>query len=192
MLPDLPILDHEQPTDASDHSREQMIRKVCIEAITQATAAAKINPALLAKTTTTGQHYYDEGDLFDYHRPTTTKDDWRGWNGPFSIVRNDPYRGPVIIQVGNRDVQVQCGDARHSLYIEALIAREIGSDNAALRTVSTSMASLLAGRHAMTFAYPPTKKGTLYNASASRLSPRAHLALQHIVRIFPHGERSSG
>eukprot|EP00959_Pyramimonas_sp_CCMP1952_P283217 5920282-Pyramimonas_sp.AAC.1 len=43
-------------------------------------------------------------------------------------------RGQVIIRVVNRDVQVQYGDARHSLYIEASIAREIGSDNTALRT----------------------------------------------------------
>eukprot|EP00959_Pyramimonas_sp_CCMP1952_P330366 6917307-Pyramimonas_sp.AAC.1 len=41
--------------------REQMIRKVCIEAITQATAVAKANRALRTKTTITGQHYYDEG-----------------------------------------------------------------------------------------------------------------------------------
>eukprot|EP00959_Pyramimonas_sp_CCMP1952_P310669 6501386-Pyramimonas_sp.AAC.1 len=81
MLPDLPVLDHEQPTDTSDHSREQTIRRVCIKAITQATAVAKTNRALRTKTTHTGQHYYDEGDLVDYHRPTTNKDDRGGRNG---------------------------------------------------------------------------------------------------------------
>eukprot|EP00959_Pyramimonas_sp_CCMP1952_P225992 4726087-Pyramimonas_sp.AAC.1 len=65
MLPDLPVLDHEQLTETSGHSREQTIRR----------------------------HYYDEGDLVDYHRPTTTNDDWGGWNGPFPVVRNDPERG---------------------------------------------------------------------------------------------------
>eukprot|EP00959_Pyramimonas_sp_CCMP1952_P201573 4215184-Pyramimonas_sp.AAC.1 len=69
-----------------------MIRKACIEAITQATAVAKTNRALRAKTTTTGQHYYDEGGLVDDHRPATTKDDWGGWNGPLPVVRNDPER----------------------------------------------------------------------------------------------------
>eukprot|EP00959_Pyramimonas_sp_CCMP1952_P334536 7005904-Pyramimonas_sp.AAC.1 len=64
MLPDLPVLDHEQPTGTSDHSREQTIRRVRIEAITQATAAAKTNRALRTKTTITGQdYYYDEGDI---------------------------------------------------------------------------------------------------------------------------------
>eukprot|EP00959_Pyramimonas_sp_CCMP1952_P337625 7070249-Pyramimonas_sp.AAC.1 len=149
MLPDLLILDHERPTETSDHSREQMVRKVCIEAITLATAVAKTNRALRTKTAITGQRYYDEGDLVDYHCLTTTKDDWGGWNGPFPVVRDDPGRGQVIIRVGSRDVQVQYGDARHSVYIEALIAREIGSDNIALRTALTFVASLPAGRPAM-------------------------------------------
>eukprot|EP00959_Pyramimonas_sp_CCMP1952_P330467 6919886-Pyramimonas_sp.AAC.1 len=88
-----------------------MIRRVWIEAITQATAAAKTNRALRTKAAITGQHYYDEGDLVDHHRPATTKDDCEGWNGPFPVVKNDPERGQVIIRAGKRDVQVQCGDA---------------------------------------------------------------------------------
>eukprot|EP00959_Pyramimonas_sp_CCMP1952_P328212 6871524-Pyramimonas_sp.AAC.1 len=115
---------------------------------------------------------------------TTTKDDWGGWNGPFPVVRNDPERGQVIIRVGNRDVQVHYGDARHSLYIEALIARETGCDNTALRTVLTFVASLSAGRPALTFGYVPTEKGALQMTTASRLSPKVHLALQHIIRNF--------
>eukprot|EP00959_Pyramimonas_sp_CCMP1952_P022392 471430-Pyramimonas_sp.AAC.1 len=83
MLPDLPVLDHEQPTETSAHSREQVIRRACIEAIAQATAVFQAICALRTKTTITGQQYYDEEDLFDYHRPATTKDDWGGWNGPF-------------------------------------------------------------------------------------------------------------
>eukprot|EP00959_Pyramimonas_sp_CCMP1952_P243532 5090516-Pyramimonas_sp.AAC.1 len=114
----------------------------------------------------------------DNHRPTTAKDDWGGWSGPFPVVRNDLDRGQVIIRVGNRDVQVQYGDARHSLYIEALIAREIGSDNTALRTALTFVASLPAGRPATTFGYVPTKKRALQMTSASRhllrLAKRIH------------------
>eukprot|EP00959_Pyramimonas_sp_CCMP1952_P296061 6192937-Pyramimonas_sp.AAC.1 len=33
MLPDLPVLDHEQSTETSDHFREQTMRRACIEAI---------------------------------------------------------------------------------------------------------------------------------------------------------------
>eukprot|EP00959_Pyramimonas_sp_CCMP1952_P125555 2625345-Pyramimonas_sp.AAC.1 len=53
MLPDLPILEHVLPMEMSDHSREQMMRKACIEATTQANAAAKTNRALRTKTTIT-------------------------------------------------------------------------------------------------------------------------------------------
>eukprot|EP00959_Pyramimonas_sp_CCMP1952_P360136 7540951-Pyramimonas_sp.AAC.1 len=93
MLPDAPVLDREQSTDTSDHSREQTIHRVRIAAITQATAAAKTNCALRTKTTITGQHYYDEGALVDYHRLATTKADWGGWNGPFPAAKNDPGNG---------------------------------------------------------------------------------------------------
>eukprot|EP00959_Pyramimonas_sp_CCMP1952_P097797 2043894-Pyramimonas_sp.AAC.1 len=73
--------------------------------------------------------------------------------------------------MGNRDVQAQCDDARHSLYIEALIAREVGSDNTALQIALTFVASLSAGGPAMTVGYVPTKKGILQMTSAGRLSP---------------------
>eukprot|EP00959_Pyramimonas_sp_CCMP1952_P260480 5446676-Pyramimonas_sp.AAC.1 len=63
MLLDFPVLDHEQPTETSGHSRGQTIRRVSIEAIAQATAVAKTNRALRTKTTVTCQHYHDEGDL---------------------------------------------------------------------------------------------------------------------------------
>eukprot|EP00959_Pyramimonas_sp_CCMP1952_P205147 4289922-Pyramimonas_sp.AAC.1 len=95
-----------------------------------------------------------------------------------------PKRGQIVIRVGNRNVQVQYSDARHSLYIEALIAREIGSDNVVLRTALTFVASLSSGRPALTFGYVPAKKGALQRATASRLSPKVHLALQHVIRNF--------
>ena len=56
-LPDLPVLDHEQTTETSDHSREKKIRQVSLDAITQATAVAKTNRALRMNTTMIGQHY---------------------------------------------------------------------------------------------------------------------------------------
>eukprot|EP00959_Pyramimonas_sp_CCMP1952_P108231 2263008-Pyramimonas_sp.AAC.1 len=76
MLPDLPTS-----------------RWVSVEVIAQATAIAHISRALRTRTTFAGQHYFNEGDLVVYHRLTTRKDDWGGWNGPFPVVRNDPDRG---------------------------------------------------------------------------------------------------
>eukprot|EP00959_Pyramimonas_sp_CCMP1952_P349904 7331241-Pyramimonas_sp.AAC.2 len=64
---------------------------------------------------------------------------------------------------------------------------EIGFDNATLRTVSTFVASLPAGRPAMIFGYVPTKNGTLHMTSASRLSPKVHFgATIPYQRLLPH------
>eukprot|EP00959_Pyramimonas_sp_CCMP1952_P292345 6114206-Pyramimonas_sp.AAC.2 len=109
--------------------------------------------------------------IINYHHPTTSKDDWGGWDGPFPVVRNDPERSQVIIRVGSRDVQFKPRE-------------EIGSDNTALRAVLTFVASLPAGRPAMTCGDAPTKKGVLDMTSASRLSPKVHLALQYLIIIF--------
>eukprot|EP00959_Pyramimonas_sp_CCMP1952_P185398 3876702-Pyramimonas_sp.AAC.1 len=64
------------------------------------------------------------------------------------------------------------------------MAREIGSCSSALRVVLTFIAGQPAGRPAMTCGYAPTKEATLQMTSASRLSPKVHLALQHLIRIF--------
>eukprot|EP00959_Pyramimonas_sp_CCMP1952_P345732 7240438-Pyramimonas_sp.AAC.1 len=60
----------------------------------------------------------------------------------------------------------------------------MGSDSPALRAVLTFLASLSAGRPALTFGYVPTKEGTLLMTSASRLSPKVHCALQYLIRNF--------
>eukprot|EP00959_Pyramimonas_sp_CCMP1952_P110522 2312256-Pyramimonas_sp.AAC.1 len=107
-----------------------------------------------------------------------------GWNGPFPVAENDPEKGSGHHPLGNRDVQVQYGDARHALYIEALIARKVGSDNTALRTALTFVANLSAGRPALTFGYAPAKKGALQMTTASRLAPNVFLSLQYLIRNF--------
>ena len=57
MLPDLPVPDHEQETETTGHSRGELIRRVNLEALTQATAVAKANRALRTKTSIAGQRY---------------------------------------------------------------------------------------------------------------------------------------
>eukprot|EP00959_Pyramimonas_sp_CCMP1952_P345932 7245072-Pyramimonas_sp.AAC.1 len=60
----------------------------------------------------------------------------------------------------------------------------MGSDNTAPFSALTSVASLSAGRPALTFGYVPTKRGTLQMTAASRLSPKVHLALQYFIRNY--------
>ena len=70
--------------------REQRIREAGIEAITQSTAVAKINRSSNATATHDDGRLYKAGDLIDYHRPTATKDESGGWNGPFFVIQNEP------------------------------------------------------------------------------------------------------
>ena len=120
----------------------------------------------------------------DYRRPTTTKDVWGGWNGPFPVVKNDPDRGQVIVKVGNREVRVQYPDARHILFIEALLVREVGPDSTALRTVLAYISELPAGQPAKTFGYLPSKQGRLRMTNDSGRAPKVHLALQYRVKNY--------
>eukprot|EP00959_Pyramimonas_sp_CCMP1952_P008397 175595-Pyramimonas_sp.AAC.1 len=70
--------------------------------------------------------------MVDYHRPTTTKDDWGGWNGPCTVVENDPERGQAVVLSGNRRVRVHYPNLRHCLYVETFVMKGIGSDHTAL------------------------------------------------------------
>eukprot|EP00959_Pyramimonas_sp_CCMP1952_P296733 6207931-Pyramimonas_sp.AAC.1 len=78
----------------------------------------------------------------------------------------------------------RCSAAMHDIhsYIEALLVREIGYDSAALRTVLTFVASLLAGGPAMIRGSVPTKKGTLQMTSASRQSLR-NFCIKNVVSV---------
>eukprot|EP00959_Pyramimonas_sp_CCMP1952_P133250 2785801-Pyramimonas_sp.AAC.1 len=72
-------------------------------------------------------------------------------------------------------------DAR-SLHIEALNTREIGSDNAAVRTVLAIVVGLPAGKLAMTFGYLPTENGVLQMTKTSSVSKTS---VERIHGIFP-------
>ena len=71
-----------------------------------------------------------------------------------------------------------------TLYVEALLTREMGMDNTAMRTVLTFIAGLGAGKPALTFGYLPDSKGSLRTTDASKLNPRIHMALQFLVRNY--------
>ena len=106
MLPDLETPDFDA-VQTSGGEREDMMRRSSIEAITQATAVAKANRVLKARTSADGARLYRPGDMVDYHAPTTTEDDHGGWNGPCPVVRNEPDRGQLVARAGSREINVQ-------------------------------------------------------------------------------------
>ena len=149
MLPDLENADFYCKGEHTDGERERRIREVGIQSITQVTAIAKVNRALRTRTTTDGHRLYKPGDLMDYHRPTSTKDEHGGWNGPYPVVRNLPESGQVVCNVGNREVKVQYPDARLTLFVVCLIANDngwISTDNQAVQLIIKYIAELPSGK----------------------------------------------
>ena len=90
MLPDLENADFSQDGENTDGERERRIREVGIQSITQVTAVAKVKRALDTRTTTDGSRLYHPGDQMDYHRPAAAKDEHGGWNGPCTVIRDEP------------------------------------------------------------------------------------------------------
>ena len=158
MLPDFDGPDLPEAETTGQH-RERGIREIALEAITQATAVAKVNRALKAKTKPDGGKLFKVGDLIDYHRPTTTKDDHGGWNGPCPVTAIHPDRGHLVCQNGSKPIIVMFPDARLTLFVEVFIARELGSDSAAMRTILTYIAEELSPGRFATFGYAPNHKG---------------------------------
>ena len=182
-LPDLETLDESGPGESSDHERERRVRLAAIEAITQSTAVAKINRALKTKTTIDGARLYKEGDLIDYYRPTNTKDEHGGWNGPARVLKNDPDRGSLQVQVGGKTVVIHYPNARLTLYLEVLLARETSVTSGAMRTIIDYISSLPSGKTPVTYGYTQ-HNNQLRPATTNTTSPKIYMALQYLLKTF--------
>ena len=188
-LPELENIDFPkegQPGAIVPGERERRIREVSIEAITQSTAVAKINRALKAKTTAGGK-LFKIGDLVDFHRPTATKDDHGGWNGPYPVTKNEPERGRLICNHGNREIIVKYADARLTLFIAQIYAMELANDTDAMDLIIDYIGNLAHNKMPETFGYAVDKKGDAFSfhlTSASKRAPKIYMALQYLVRNF--------
>ena len=188
-LPDLENIDFTQGGENTSGDRERRIREASIQAITQSTAVAKINRARNTRTTLDGRKIFTPGQLMDYHRPTASKDEHGGWNGPFPVVRNIPDRGIVVCNNAGREILVRYPDARLTLFIEVLMTLETGLDNDATDTVLDTISRLSPGKQPIYHGYVVTP-GTCDNAprfqlsSASKKAPKVYLALQYLIRNY--------
>ena len=124
--------------------------------------------------------------MIDYHRPTATKDEHGGWNGPYPVVRNEPELGKVVCAHGGREISVRYPDARLTLFIELLMTLELGLDNEAIDTIINYIERLAAGKTPETFGYVVTSTSPpRYQLStASKKAPKVFLALQFAIRNF--------
>jgi hypothetical protein len=180
-LPDFENLDFPQEGELEVTDREERIRNASIEAITQATAVAKINRSLTGKTSLDGSRLYKPGDLVDYHRSTTTKDEHGGWNGPVPVLRNEPDRGMVVCKSGGRELNARYPDVRLSLYLEVIFMADIGMENDAIDTILVHISKLQAGKTPEMYGY--TFANGLYRVTAaSKQAPKVHFALSYVIR----------
>jgi len=187
-LPDLENIDFPKGSEHSDHRREQRIREAGLEAITQSTAVAKVNRALKTNTTPDGNRLYKAGDLIDYHRPTATKDEHGGWNGPYPVVRNEPDKGRVICKHGEKEIFVRYPDARLTLFIESILTMDLGMDNMAMDLMLDYVGRLAHGKTPVTFGYAVVlshrKQPRLVLTTATKKAPKVYLALQFLIRNY--------
>ena len=78
------------------------------------------------------------------------------------MIRNEPDRGQVICMKGSREISVQYPDARHTLFIEALILMITVMDNDAMPFLLEYIAALPAGKAPQTFGYIDSQKDINY------------------------------
>ena len=181
MLPDFDAPDLPE-AETTGQYRERRVREMAISAIIQATAVAKVNRALRTETQADGGRLFKIGDLTDYHRPTTTKDDKGGWNGPCPVTALHLERGQLICQNGNRPITVQSPDARLTHYLEVCITTKRGSDNTAMRTILTHVAEVIApGQARVAFGYEPDHNGNWKLSQGSKEAPKVHHS-----HLLPH------
>ena len=184
-LPDFENPDFPKEGELTGTAREDRIRASAINAMTQSTAVAKIQRALDSKTTPDGNRLYKQGDLMDYHRPTPTKDEHGGWNGPWPVVRNEPERGQVICRTDHKpEVIVRYPDARRSLFLEAIFAMEsLSNETEAMDLIINYIDRLGAGKTPETFGYS-VANGNYILTSATKRAPKVFLALQFVIRNY--------
>ena len=122
---------------------------------------AKTKRALNTSTTPDAGRLYKVGDRVDYHRPTATKDEHGGWNGPFPVSKNEPERGRLTITSAGREIAVRYPDARRTLLVEVIMTMELGMDNAAMDLILHYIGNLPAGKAPDTFGYSIPELGTI-------------------------------
>jgi hypothetical protein len=113
VLPDLPI-----PGEArgEDDATECKVRTLAIQAILQATNAARVVRSLRRGHVTATSAKYKVGQLVDYFREGGPKD-VSHWRGPARVVAFRPEEGQVVIDLNGRDMPCRLQDVRHTLLV---------------------------------------------------------------------------
>ena len=126
---------------------------------------------------------FKEGDLIDYWRQPTTKDEHGGWNGPYPVISNDPERGQLSVSPKGHTVRIRYAEARHTLFTKVLMTSALGMDNDAMDSLLEHMEKLTPGRRPEIFGVLPEGKPPRWTLTKdSKNAPKIYMALKFTIK----------
>ena len=88
------------------------VREIALQRMIEATSIARVNRALRARTTASGEGQFRINDVVEIHRPSDTQD-VSGWAGPGTITAVNPARGQVQVKYRRATMNCRLQDVRH-------------------------------------------------------------------------------
>ena len=96
--------------------------------------------------------------------------------------RNEPDRGRVIAQLHGRELIIKYDHASLTLYVNALIARNVSMNCRALDVVIRFISNLTPGMAPIVFGYVITAGNKARLSADSTASLQAYMAVQYLLR----------
>ena len=98
--------------EAHPSQQQWRIREIALQRMIEATSIARVNRALRARTTASGEGQFRINDVVEIHRPSDTQD-VSGWAGPGTITAVNPARGQVQVRYRRATMNCRLQDVRH-------------------------------------------------------------------------------
>ena len=136
-----------QGQPSADNGRfSHRIREIALQTIIEATAIGRLRATLRTHASPAGeQQNYTPGELVDFWRKPNEKD-FRGWNGPATILKKQPERGMVELQFKGRPMLARYGDVRRFMDFTALVFHNVCGQAEAYHEIEKPVESLPKGR----------------------------------------------
>ena len=167
--------------DSVDGRREARVREIAVSAMTQTSALARASRAARSKSSTSAVVEYHPGDLVDYRRKTSQKDQ-SPWHGPVPIIRTAISDGQVILRLGDgREHPYRLQDVRHTLLIlHSFFIGGFSCEHEASRCVQEYVESMRAGS-VETFGLYTARAGILQVTRRTHENHKLAAAIAHTV-----------
>eukprot|EP00439_Symbiodinium_sp_Y106_P049299 s2398_g6.t1 len=186
MLPPIeaPDLDRlEEVSEAGDWQRER-VRAAALEAMIQATAAARLTRAARTRTSEDTLSIYKPDELVDIFRKPSSKDA-SGWSGPYKVVKVEP--GQVVVNIRGTDRTYRAQDVRHSLLVFLTVGSCPGGSEC-MQIITHELQQLKPGQTKL-FGFADQGRCSWQLTEATSKQPHVLFALEHLLtNIWRLGE----